>query len=119
MNFTNFERKYVVDNAWDNNTTLLWKHTNGTVAQIDEYLEDNYVFISFENGPTLDVKLTGSVIKIGFHDDVRTRDLSYHPAWISNRELLIKLYMRHVLSSKTTEKQREAIWDIVKDSIKF
>ena len=35
MNFTNFERKYVQNNSWDISTTLLWKHNNSTVAQID------------------------------------------------------------------------------------
>ena len=37
MNFTNFNRKYVQNNAWDVSTTLLWEHNNGTVAQIDMY----------------------------------------------------------------------------------
>lgn len=114
MNYLNFERKYVKNNAWDVSTTCLWKHTNGIVAQIDMYWEDNYVFISFENGPTLDIKIKGSVIKVGFHDDVRTRDFDTHPSWHGdNRKTLVKLYLRHVLGQKTTEEQREAIWDIV------
>lgn len=114
MNYTNFNRKYIQDNAWDVSTTLLWEHKNGAVAQIDMYWEDNYVFIGFENGPTLDIKLKGSVISVGFHDDHRTRDLGTHPSWNGdNRKILVKLYLRHVLGLKTTEEQREAIWDIV------
>ena len=114
MDYTNFKKKYVQDNAWDVSTTLLQEHKNGTVAQIDMYWEDNYVFISFENGPTLDVKLKGSVISVGFHDDHRKRDLGTHPSWNGdNRKILVKLYLRHVLGQKTTEEQREAIWDIV------
>ena len=74
MNFTNFERKYVHD--FDQSPICLWKHSNGVVAQIDMYWEDNYVFISFENGPTLDIKLEGSMIKVGFHDDVRVRNFA-------------------------------------------
>lgn len=111
MNYTNFERKYV--NEIGQSPICMWKHNNGTVAQIDMYWEDNYVFISFENGPTLDIKLTGSVIKIGFHDEVRTRDLGTHPSWNTNRKILVKLFLRHILGLKTTEEQREAIWDVV------
>lgn len=112
MNFTNFERKYVNDVCQA--PILLWKHNNGTIAQIDMYWEDNYVFISFENGITLDISLKGSTIKIGFHDDVRVRNLGTHPSWEGpNRKVLVKLYLRHVLSLKTTEEQREAIYDIV------
>lgn len=114
MNFTNFNRKYVQNNAWDVSTTLLWKHNNGTVAQIDMDYMENYVFISFENGITLDISLKGSMIKVGFHDDVRVRNLGTHPSWEgANRKILVKLYLRHILSLKTTEEQREAIYDIV------
>lgn len=119
MDYTNFTRKYVQNNSWDISTTLLWKHNNGTVAQIDMDWMENYVFISFENGPTLDIQFNGSEIKIGFHDEVRKRDLSYHPSWNTNRELLVKLYLRHVLGQKTTHEQREAVWDIVSNEIKF
>lgn len=119
MNFTNFNRKYVQNNAWDVSTALLWEHNNGTVAQIDMYWEDNYVFFSFENGPTLDIQFNGSEIKVGFHDEVRKRDLSSHPSWNTNRQLLVKIYLRHILGRKTTEEQREAIWDIVSNEIKF
>lgn len=112
MNFTNFERKYVNDAG--QTPICLWKHNNGTVAQIDMYWEDNYVFFAFENGPCLDVSIKGSVIKVGFHDDVRTRDLSTHPSWNGdNRMALVKLYLRHVFGQKTTAEQREAIWDVV------
>ena len=114
MNYTNFNRKYINENAWSSSTICLWEHNNGTVAQIDMYWENNYVFISFQNGPTLDIKIEGSVVKVGFHDDHRTRDLGTHPSWNGdNRKTLVKLYLRHVLGQKTTEEQREAIWDIV------
>ncbi|QEG11773.1 hypothetical protein KPN6_42 [Klebsiella phage KPN6] len=83
------------------------------------YWEDNYVFFSFENGPTLDIQFNGSEIKVGFHDEVRKRDLSSHPSWNTNRQLLVKIYLRHILGRKTTEEQREAIWDIVSNEIKF
>lgn len=120
MNFTNFERKYVQNNAWDISTTLLWKHKDGAVAQIDMDWMENYVFISFENGPTLDIQFKGSEIKVGFHDEVRKRDLGTHPSWNgSNRKILVKLYLRHILGLKTTEEQREAIYDIVLNEIKF
>lgn len=112
MNYTNFERKYV--NEPHQAPILLWKHNNGTVAQIDMDWMENYVFISFENGPTLDIKLDGSTIKVGFHDDVRVRNLGTHPSWDgNNRKILVKLYLRHVLGLRTTEEQREAIYDIV------
>lgn len=114
MNYTNFERKYVNPLFGSLTTICLWEHKNGAVAQIDMYWEDNYVYISFDNGPTLDISIKGSVIKVGFHDAVRTRDLGTHPSWNGdNRKLLVKLYLRHVLGQKTTEEQREAIWDIV------
>lgn len=113
MNYTNFERKYAKENSWSS-PICLWKHINGMVAQIDMYWEDNYCFFAFENGPCLDISLKGSVIKIGFHDKVHIRDLGTHPSWNGdNRKILVKLYLRHVLGQKTTEEQREAIWDIV------
>lgn len=115
MNYTNFTKTYVSNGfAGSIDNVLLWKHKDGAVAQIDMFWEDNYVFMSFENGITLDISLKGSVIKIGFHDDVRTRDLGTHPSWNgSNRKIMVKLYLRHILSQKTTEEQREAIYDIV------
>lgn len=119
MNYVNFKRKYIKDNAWDISTTCLWEHVSGAVAQIDSYPEDNYVFISFENGPTLDIQIKGSVIKVGFHDDVRKRDLSDHPAWETRRELLVKLYLRFILSLKTTHEQRDAVLDIVSNELTF
>lgn len=118
MNFANFERKYVNDAGQA--PILLWKHNNGTVAQIDMYWEDNYVFFAFENGPCLDISIKGSEIKVGFHDEVRKRDFVNHPSWHGdNRKLLVKLYLRHILGQKTTEEQREAIWDIVSNEIKI
>ena len=117
MKYTNFDRHYVPTGfAGSDQYETLWKHKNGTVAQIDMYWDDNYVFVSFENGISLDVTLKGSVIKVGFHDDVRTRDLGTHPSWNgSNRKMLVKLYLRHILSMKTTEEQREALWDIIEN----
>ena len=118
MNFTNFNRKYV-QGAFDS-TVCLWEHKNGTVCEIDMYWTDNYVYINFENGITLDISFKGSVIKVGFHDDVRTRDLGTHPSWNGdNRRTLVKLYLRHILGQKTTEEQREAIWDIVSNELEF
>ncbi|AHJ86794.1 hypothetical protein STP4a_197 [Salmonella phage STP4-a] len=119
MDFTNFRRKYVQNNGWDISTTLLWEHNNGTVAQIDMYWEDNYVFISFENGLTLDVQFNGSEIKVGFHDEIFRRDLSTHPSWKTNRALLVKLYLRRAIGKRATEEQLEALWDVVANEIEF
>lgn len=115
MNYTNFNKTYVSNGfAGSSDNVLLWKHENGTVAQIDMFWEDNYVFISFVDGITLDVSLKGSVVKVGLHDEVRTRDLGTHPSWNGpNRKTLVKLWLRRVLGQKTTEEQREAIYDIV------
>lgn len=121
MNYENFNRKYVPCGfAGSNDVETLWEHKNGTVCSIDMYWEDNYVFMSFQNGITFDIALKGSVIKVGFHDDVRTRDLSYHPSWKSdNRVLLVKLWLRHILGQKTTHEQREAMWDVVSNEFNF
>lgn len=121
MNYENFNRKYVSCGfAGSDVVETLWEHKNGTVCIIDMYWEDNYVFMSFQNGITFDVSLKGSVIKVGFHDDVRTRDLSYHHAWKSdNRMLLVKLWLRHILGQKTTHEQREAMWDVVSNEFNF
>ncbi|ARB06001.1 hypothetical protein fHeYen901_228 [Yersinia phage fHe-Yen9-01] len=119
MKYTNFEHKYVQPIFGSDTYISLWKHKTGVVCDIDMYWESNEVYISFENGITLTIAIKGSVIKVGFHDDFRTRDLSTHPGWNADRGLLIKLYLRQILKLRTTYEEREAIWDIVSNEFTF
>lgn len=119
MNYLNFERKYVRD-TFNQSNHCIWKHTNGTECDIDLYWEDNHVYVNFVDGPTLTVEIKGSVIKVGLHDDFRTRDFSTHHSWDGEfRGLLVKIYLRHILGQRTTHEQREALWDIVSNELVF
>lgn len=51
MNYINFERKYVSNGiAGSIDTICLWKHQNGSVCEIEQYMTPNYVYMRFENG---------------------------------------------------------------------
>lgn len=51
MNYINFERKYVSNGiAGSIDTIFLWKHQNGSVCEIEQYMTPNYVYMRFENG---------------------------------------------------------------------
>lgn len=113
MNYLNFNRKYV-RGTFGNDMITLWEHNNGTVCEIEMFWEDNYCFFNFENNITLDVSLKGSVIKVGFHDEVRTRDLGTHPSWNGdNRKLLVKMWLRHILAVRASREVIEAVQDVV------
>ncbi|AHY25188.1 hypothetical protein AVV36_gp222 [Pectobacterium bacteriophage PM2] len=115
MDYTNFTRKYVRSTFGPETTIELHSHKNGSVCSIDFYWEENSAFIQFENGPALNVELSfKGLIKVGFHDDFRKRDLSSHPSWNGkHRNQLVKLYLRHILSLKASVDQIEAVQDIV------
>ncbi|QXV83072.1 hypothetical protein [Escherichia phage UPWr_E4] len=118
MNYINFERKYVsnVSNGITGSidTICLWKHQNGSVCEIEQYMTPNYVYMRFENGITVSITMEGSNFKIALDDDFRERDLGTHPCWNGvNRKLLVKTWIRHILSNRAKPEHLEAIFDVV------
>lgn len=115
MNYINFERKYVSNGiAGSIDTICLWKHQNGTVCEIEQYMTPNYVYMRFENGITVSITMEGSNFKIALDDDFRQRDLGTHPCWNGvNRKLLVKTWIRHILSNRAKPEHLEAIFDVV------
>ena len=115
MNYINFERKYVSNGiAGSIDTICLWKHQNGSVCEIEQYMTPNYVYMRFENGITVSITMEGSNFKIALDDDFRQRDLGAHPCWNgANRKLLVKTWIRHILSNKAKPEHLEAIFDVV------
>lgn len=119
MKYTNFERKYVRTTFGFESHICLWKHKNETVCEIEMYWETNEVYINLENGITVSIALKGSIIKVSLHDDFRSRDLSTHPCWEVNRELIVKIYLTQILRNRTTYDHREAIWDVISNEFTF
>lgn len=115
MNYINFERKYVSIGAVGSNEYMcLWEHKNGSVCEIDHWVSPDYVYMRFENGITLSITMEGSNFKIALDDDFRQRDLGTHPCWNgTNRKLLVKTWIRHILSHKAKPEHLEAIFDVV------
>ncbi|UIU46954.1 hypothetical protein [Escherichia phage EP01] len=116
MNYINFERKYVSNGiAGSIDTICLWKHQNGSVCEIEQYMTPNYVYMRFENGGiTVSITKEGSSFKIALDDDFRQRDLGTHPCWNGvNRKLLVKTWIRHILSNRAKPEHLEAIFDVV------
>nr|CAJ1523403.1 Phage protein [Escherichia phage vB_Eco_NicPhage] len=115
MNYTNFERKYVSNGiAGSSEVICLWKHENGTVCEIEQCMTPNYVYMRFENGITVSITMEGSNFKIALDDDFRQRDLGIHPCWNGvNRKLLVKTWIRHILSNRAKPEHLEAIFDVV------
>ena len=115
MNYINFERKYVSNGiAGSIDTICLWKHQNGSVCEIEQYMTPNYVYMRFENGITVSITMEGSNFKIALDDDFRQRDLGTHPCWNGvNRKLLVKTWIRHILSNRAKPEHLEAIFDVV------
>ena len=93
MNYINFERKYVSNGiAGSIDTICLWKHQNGSVCEIEQYMTPNYVYMRFENGITVSITMEGSNFKIA---------------------LLVKTWIRHILSNRAKPEHLEAIFDVV------
>ncbi|WP_088209694.1 hypothetical protein [Escherichia coli] len=115
MNYINFERKYVSNSITGSiDTICLWKHQNGSVCEIEQYMTPNYVYMRFENGITVSITKEGSSFKIALDDDFRQRDLGTHPCWNGvNRKLLVKTWIRHILSNRAKPEHLEAIFDVV------
>ena len=109
MNYINFERKYVSNSiAGSIDTICLWKHQNGSVCEIEQYMTPNYVYMRFENGITVSITMEGSNFKIALDDDFRQRDLGtlfwlgvpfsrYSPAW---KELYTNAYFEAAIQNK-------------------
>lgn len=83
-------------------------------CEIEQYMTPNYVYMRFENGITVSITKEGSSFKIALDDDFRQRDLGTHPCWNGvNRKLLVKTWIRHILSNRAKPEHLEAIFDVV------
>ena len=84
MNYINFERKYVSNGiAGSIDTICLWKHQNGSVCEIDQYMTPNYVYMRFENGITVSITMEGSNFKIALDDDILEKLKAIIKSWMS------------------------------------
>lgn len=122
----NFTKKYINNPnsfAGSIDTIKIYEHLNGekcVISFADMFSDNmNYVFVQFESGRCVSVEVKGFEVKVGTNDDFRKRDFSNHSGMKSNPHLLVKIYLRHILSRYLTENEREALYDAVKSSITF
>lgn len=122
----NFTKKYINNPnsfAGSNSIITVYEHKNGETVVFDfpDMMSDNmnYIGVFFESGRCVSVEVKDFEVKVGTNDDFRKRDFSNHSGMKSNPHLLVKIYLRHILSRYLTENEREALYDAVKSSITF
>ena len=119
MNYTNFTSEYVKTGCGMNvEFNQIHTHKTGSKCMVEFYGIENSIYIQFENGFTTNVEINGSVIKISLENDYRTRDLSTHPSWNTNRKTLVRCYLHHILSNRAKE-NIYAIQDLVSENLNF
>lgn len=122
----NFTKKYINNPnrpAGSIDTITIYEHKNGvqTVMNFPSFMDDcqNYLMVEFDSGRSVSVELKDGVIKVATNEDFRLRDLKNHPSWNKSRDLLVRIYLRHILGQHLNEKEMEAIQDAVKSEIKL
>lgn len=112
--YKNFTSKYVSNGIPGSIDVIkIYEHKNGVKTSIDYYWEDNNVHMQFESGKAVSVTLNNGFIKIYLADDFRERDLKTHPVWSTSPTLVLSVYMSHILRSKLSVEELEAVKEFV------
>lgn len=114
--YLNFESHYIrhpMSEAWENKMLMIHEHKNGVKCTVESYMEDNYLFVVFESGLCLSIVYKDGYIKLSTEDKVRERDLTTHPCFEKSKELLLSVYLRHILGRVISHDEVEAVKDLI------
>lgn len=116
MNLNNFNRYYIRDeqaNAFGYDRSFeMQQHVNGAKLHVETVTFENYFMATFESGLQISIEYKGGVMTLATDDKFRRKDLLSHPGYASNKELLIKIYIRWVVGRIATEEEIAALVDL-------
>ncbi|AFH21056.1 hypothetical protein CL97_gp172 [Cronobacter phage CR9] len=116
MNLTNFNRYYIQDQQAEAfgyyQTMEMQQHVNGAKLHVETVTFENYFMATFESGLQISIEYKGGVMTLATDDKLRRKDLLSHPGYASNKELLIKIYIRWVVGRIATEEEIAALVDL-------
>lgn len=116
MRLTNFDRYYIRDEqanafGYDRNVCMQ-QHKEGARLHVESVEFENYFMATFTDGLQISIEYKGGVMTLATEDKFRKKDLLNHPGFASNKELLIKIYIRWVVGRIATEQQIAALVDL-------
>lgn len=116
MRLTNFDRYYIRDEqanafGYDRNVCMQ-QHKEGARLHVETVEFENYFMATFTDGLQISIEYKGGVMTLATEDKFRKKDLLNHPGFASNKELLIKIYIRWVVGRIATEQQIAALVDL-------
>lgn len=116
MRLTNFDRYYIRDEqanafGYDRNVCMQ-QHKEGARLHVESVEFENYFMATFTDGLQVSIEYKGGVMTLATEDKFRKKDLLNHPGFASNKELLIKIYIRWVVGRIANEQQIAALVDL-------
>lgn len=116
MRLTNFDRYYIRDEqanafGYDRNVCMQ-QHKEGARLHVETVEFENYFMATFTDGLQVSIDYKGGVMTLATEDKFRKKDLLNHPGFASNKELLIKIYIRWVVGRIANEQQIAALVDL-------
>ncbi|QPI14753.1 hypothetical protein GECvBMG_gp209c [Salmonella phage GEC_vB_MG] len=116
MRLTNFDRYYIRDeqaNAFGYDRSMcMQQHKEGARLHVETVAFENYFMATFTDGLQISIEYKGGVMTLATEDKFRKKDLLNHPGFASNKELLIKIYIRWVVGRIANEQQIAALVDL-------
>lgn len=116
MRLTNFDRYYIRDEqanafGYDRNVCMQ-KHKEGACLYVETVTFENYFMATFTDGLQVSVEFKNGVMILATEDKFRKKDLRSHPCFANSKELLIRVYIRHVVGRIANEQQIAALVDL-------
>lgn len=116
MKLNNFNRYYIRDeqaNAFGYDRSYeMQQHIGGARLHVETVTFENYFMATFDNGLQISIEYKGGVMTLATEDKFRKKYLLSHPSFATNRELLIRVYIRWVVGRIATEDQINALVDL-------
>ncbi|QYC52658.1 hypothetical protein [Salmonella phage SSBI34] len=116
MRLNNFSRYYIRDeqaNAFGyDRTVCMQQHKDGARLHVETVEFENYFMATFDNGRQISIEYKNGVMTLATEDKFRKKDLLSHPTFATNKELLIRVYIRWVAGNILEENQINALVDL-------
>lgn len=73
---------------------------------------ENYFMATFTDGLQMSIEFKDGIMTLATEDKFRKKDLRAHPGFATNKELLIRVYIRWVVGRIANEQQINALVDL-------
>lgn len=116
MRLTNFDRYYIRDEQASAfgyyGTVCMQEHKDGARLHVETVEFENYFMATFTDGLQMSIEFKDGVMTLATEDKFRKKDLRAHPGFATNKELLIRVYIRWVVGRIANEQQINALVDL-------